>query len=984
MQRHLMLALLLSGLTLFACECDDDPAPSTQANNGDLDAGNNGADAANNGANDTGNNGGPDAELDVPTTGAYMAAKEAAIGEVVDGLGLKYPVHVTRDELGIPHIMGESIEDVMVAQGYIHGVDRFAQMELIRSSVNGTISRVAGVVAPDTVEDDLRTRVLAFRFMAQKILDSIAPDSLEMRVLVAYTAGVNAFIAKVRDGSVSLLPEAGLLISPTTLTDWDVLDSLAVVRYQQYSLSFDSDREMSKTRSRMAAEATFAADATDPALAARAGILADLDAFAPADPTWIVPGFVGPGQKPELPGAPSTATRWQPPRREVLDNAIGFFDGLHGQRNWLTPDGRGLSNSWAITGALSTTGNAILANDPHLSMDSPALFHEIHLVNEPRTADDGPALNVFGFIFPGLPGVLIGHNANVAWGLTTASYDYSDVYVEELVWTDGERWPKVRHNGELIDVEVREETVEVGGFGSISETLVVELAWVPGHGPLVPTIVGREVTYPRDPEGISWAWTGYGVSNEVRAILGFALAEDMNDVRDALQDWVVGTQNMLFADLHGDVFQTGHSLIPTRPAEAMDWDPETNPGGNAPWWALRGTGEHDWNGQVPLELVPNVLNPESGYVVTANNDQTGVTADNNPLNDYAYIGYDYADGFRAGRIKRRLANEVGEFEDGHKFTAEEVGAIQYDIHSNFGERFTPFLLETLARALEELDAPGTHPDIAELAAAHSGDRARLEAIQALLGGWSFEAEDGIWGEPTEAQRAASAATSFFNVWATFALVASFEDEVRAAPGLEGGGTRYMKTSLVLLEHPTEAATFDAETGESALWDDLATADVKESHHAIFLKAFFEAWPKMTELFGSESQADWLWGKVHTRVFEAILPSLGGVSPLTVPQPSEWPNGFPRGGDTSNVNRCDGGLTDFRYDCGGGSILHFVVELDPAGIKSFNTIPGGEVWDYNSPHFRDLLELWLNSERHPIHFHPADVGAHVDDHAVLVP
>ena len=646
---------------------------------------------------------------------------------------------------------------------------------------------------------------------------------------------------------------------------------------------------------------------------------------------------------------------------------------------------RGLSNSWAVSGAKTASGHAVLANDPHLGLDSPALFHQSHLVVEPATEADGPAVNAYGAQLPGLPGVLIGHNEDIAWGLTTASYDYTDAYVEQLVWRDGETWPRVMHNGEEVELEIVEEEIEIGTLGVVSETITVQIPIVPHRGPLAVEIDGREVKMPEGDQAISLAWRGFEPSDDYAAVLGWMTAQNVEDIREANQSWLIGSQNLLFATREGDIFTTGQSLIPTRPAAAMSWDPETNPDGVAPWWTLSGTGEHDWTGRLSDDLVPQSLNPERGFIVTANNDQTGNTEDNNPLNDYAYTGYDYAAGFRAGRIERLLTGEAGPFDPDHKFTAEQIGEIQHDIHSTVGERVTPFLLGLAARVAEEAATPGTHPALAEVVAANPAAAARLATLQGRLADWSYSAEDGLWGDPTEAQVNDAIATSLFNVWLVALLRRAFGDERRAAPRLSVSSQQQVKALLWLLEHPDDSHTLNADTGESWLWDDIETEPVEGSDAVMFM-AFMDADGQLQELFGSDDPATWLWGALHNRNFDSIIPDLsGGFSPLNWPQPDEeFPAGYPRGGDNYNVDRCDGGVTDYRFGCGGGAILRFVAEMNPDGIQAWNAMPGGQVWDPDSPFFRDDLDLWLNNDRHPIPFYPGDVDQAHNTHLLFTP
>jgi penicillin amidase len=985
MKRRAWISILLS-LLLALAACDDDKKTNATnngqpANNGENNENNGENNGTNNGENNGVNNG---VNNDRPPTGAYVDAKTAPVDETLALDGLRYPVHVSVDEWGIPHILAESLDDALFVQGYLHARDRLAQMELFRRSTNGTLAEVAGAISPGTISDDIFQRVIGFRRVAQKIHDSIAPGSDADRVLNAYASGVNAYIAKVRSGEASVPRAAQTLVSVNALQDWDPLDSLVLMRFQQYNLSFDAFTEIRLTQARLGLAASFPADSDDPRLAARARIMEDMFRWAPADATYQVPGFTTAQTKTNQNKDLQSGAALKLPSASLLERSARAVSGPYSALMDRVKIPEGMSNSWVVAGSKTDSGHAMLANDPHLSLDSPALFHQVHFVVEPATEADGPAINAMGAIFPGLPGILIGHNERVAWGLTTAGYDYTDVYREQLVWRDGEEWPRVLHNGEEVELEIVEEEVRVGAFGNITETITVKIPVVPHHGPLSPVIDGRELARPEGEEALSIAWTGFMVSNEVDALLGFMKARNVDDVKASLGDWVIGTQNLVFADVEGNIFKTGESFIPQRPEAARDYHPQDNPTGAAPWFVLDGTGAHDWEGALDRARVPQVRDPEVGYIATANNDQAGVTDDNDPLNDASYLGYDFDLGFRAGRIERLLKGEAGEFEPNHKYSLEELGRIQTDSFSNLGERLAPVYVALLERALEEAQAPGTHADIAEVVAAHPEDMARLMALRDLLAGWDFEADDGLTGEPSAERIQSSGATSLFNFWTTALLLRTFNDERAAAPDLRPTSQQEVKALLWIVERPADTATLNPQTGHSALWDDLGTAEVEETRGWTMLTALFDALAALNDSFGSDDPADWRWGRLHKRTFESLIPAIGGgQSSFTLPRPEEaFPEGYPRAGDNFNVDACNGGLGRYRYDCGGGAIMRFLVDLDPDGVRSFNAQPGGQVWDPASPHFRDTLDVWLANERYLLRFHPQDVAQGTEAHLLF--
>lgn len=919
--------------------------------------------------------------------GAYGTARQTAVDEIVIETETDYPVHITFDTFGVPHILAESWEDAMFAQGWVQALQRFPQMEFFKRATNGTTSYLGGKLSSDVVADDLFIRVLGFRRLAREIYDSLPADSIERRTLNAHAAGVNAYIRELQAKRRKIPAPLAFLINPDTLQLWEPWECLAIVRYQQKDLSFFAQDEIDFSEDRVEVAAKYPADSEDPATALRSKILSDLYRFQPADRTYQIPGF-SPDNK-DAGTRPRSEIPWQAPSLENLRLAQEFGDF---PRSKFFPRiaemGRGASNSWAVSPSKSASGHALLANDPHLGLDSPTIFHMAHVSVEPRTEADGPALNVSGVQFPGLPGIIIGHNERVAWGVTTSSIDIVDVYRETLIWREGETTPRVLRNGEEVPVEVHTEVLDIGARGNQVETKSYEIWWVPGRGPIIPEISGDTLTYPTGNEALSYAWPGFRVTNELRAILGWMTSENLDDVKATLPDWEVGTQNLLFADVDGNIWSSPATYLPGRPAAAMDWDPNTNPNGWAPWWILDGTGQHDWTAEpIALDRIPNRTNPDRGFLATANNDQGGVTDTNNPLQVPDYMGWSFDIGFRGGRIDRLLNGDTLVFPPEHKFTPEDMGRVQADNYSDYVGRLRPFLLQSLDGILAEYETPGATPEITELVEAHPDDREKIQTMRDWISNWSLYAESGVWGTPSEAQVQDARAASVANFYATALIQSALYDEIRDA-SISAYYEFYAKALLLMLESPSECATYDDTTAESVLWD-VVTTEEKESREWILANAAYTALTEASTAFGGSPMSDWLWGKLHTRSFYHLIPdvdgdALGGTSKFDFPQPEEpwFETGYPRNGDNFNVDACNGGVSDFNFECGGGATLRYVVELDPAGIKTWNVTPGGQVMDPESPHLRDQLDNWLDYERFETRYSPDAVGGDVVKHVLI--
>jgi penicillin amidase len=314
----------------------------------------------------------------------------------------------------------------------------------------------------------------------------------------------------------------------------------------------------------------------------------------------------------------------------------------------LTGDELG-SNSWVVSGQRSTTGKPLLANDPHLSLHAPSTWYIVRL--------EAPGFSVIGATLPGVPGVIIGHNARLAWAFTSVEPDVQDLYVEEADAADPSRY---RFRGEWKAFDKRSETIHVKG--APDETLTVRSSV---HGPLV-----TDVLTGADKLGapVALRWTGLDPDDTTaEALLGYGSAANWQEFLAAASRFKAPAQNVLYADVDGHIGYTTTGAIPIR--EKGD--------GMLP---VSGAGGHEWLGTIPFEKLPRVLDPSRGYIVTANNRVTS--------RRYPYlITSDWPEPYRARRIAERI-------EAGGRLTPEAFGSIQLDVVSNQARELLPLLLDT--------------------------------------------------------------------------------------------------------------------------------------------------------------------------------------------------------------------------------------------------------------------------------------------------
>lgn len=526
--------------------------------------------------------------------------------------GLHAPVEVIRDRWGVPHIYGRGIHDVLFAQGFVHAQDRLWQMEFSRRLVAGRLSEVVGQA---TVPVDCWLRILGLRRAAEAALDLLRPDA--RAELDAYAAGVNAFIGRGK------LPIEFTLLRYRP-APWTVTDSLAWAKMMSWNLSVNWETEI--LRAQLIAR-------LGPARAAEleGGWLPDWPTILPAE--WRAFSQVG---------------------SEALARA-------EAARPFVGPapqDGVG-SNNWVIAGSHTFTHKPLLANDMHLLMGIPSIWYENHLVvqtggpstgsgaaaeravsgsnrpsagsggelgravslsNRPSTSSGGE-LEVTGVTFPGIPYVVAGHNAHVAWGFTNGFPDVQDLYMEHLRRTDDGR-VHYEFRGEWLDAQVLQEEVRVKGAAPITQEVVITR-----HGPIInalaPDFTGEQP--------LALCWTSSEPDTLVHAIWGMNRARSCGEFREALRDWAAPVQNTVYADTAGHIGYSFPGKVPIR-AKGDGSVP-------APGW----TGEYEWVGYVPFEELPHLYDPPAGYIVTANNRVAG--------DDYPrFIGHEYCMGDRAQRI----------------------------------------------------------------------------------------------------------------------------------------------------------------------------------------------------------------------------------------------------------------------------------------------------------------------------------------------
>jgi penicillin amidase len=529
---------------------------------------------------------------------------------------------VLTDEHGWPHIFAPTLRDAAVAEGYVMARDRLTQMELFRRTASGRLAERFGAISDQFLANDITMRTIGLRRIAEQLWAQ-TPDGRTRDMLEGYAEGVNRYIHEQHP-----VPRGGEILL-ANVEDWTPVDSLAVLRFMELNLSFNADQEIACT----------ALHETQPKL------FAQLMPFAPPSPAATVPDFYAPKHK-----QPTS----QP---EHARKPLGALKDVLATLHRVLPAERRLgvgTNAWAIVGA---NGNALLANDPHLPLIAPSILWGVHFAVE-----GGP--DVTGVAFPGVPGVVFGHNAFVAWGITNAMFDQMDVYDEDL------KGGAALFNGQRVPLETRVEHIPNGLGGTFD--LTVET--VPHHGPILKRTGDR---------GLSVRWVAAEMSHEVDGLIALMYATDTLTAQLAVRPIEVPAMGFVFADRAANIAFRATGRVPIRAPGAMTWDPVKNPNGTMPAWVLPGTGEAEWIGWLDPDQLPATT---GRFVASANNDLAGLSADGNPFDAPVYLGYAWSEGYRAERITERLEAMTAP-------TLDDMRALQADNVMLVAKRLTPMFLD---------------------------------------------------------------------------------------------------------------------------------------------------------------------------------------------------------------------------------------------------------------------------------------------------
>ncbi len=668
--------------------------------------------------------------------------------------GIKEEVEIIRDNYGVPHIYAKNEPDLYFALGYAMAQDRLWQMEFTRRLGQGRLSEIFG---EDFIKVDRYFRTLTAAGINKKVPNEFA------FMLQSFTKGLNAYLETHRDR----LPIEFKLLRYEP-EPWQVDDYVQIVKVITWALS-----------------AGWKIDLVAGEILKKVGDERFKDAF----PLW-----------------PDHAPLIIPEEIKALSlNSNSTFETVSLIEKLITLPSAGASNNWVVAGKKSITGKPILANDTHLPLKNPSFWWEVHLVC--------PNINVSGFAVPGVPGIPIGQNRHVAWGITNVMVDDVDFYVEKINPNNPRQY---WYKDQWEDMKVKVETIRVKGKEPVKTEILLTR-----NGPVV---TGSGDSSKERLISARWAFTDGLQPVQAGALL--IKAKDVEEVKEALRYWELPGQNFVFADTKGNIGFWCCATVPIR----LKGDGLLP----VPGW----TGEYEWKGYVPFEERPHLINPETGFIATANNKITG--------KDYPYLISRYWE--PTDRITRIVQLLKGK----EKLSVEDFKKMHQDIYCPQASELIPKIIKVLEEQFTDKD----------------GNKAKD-----ILSKWDFVMDKE------------SVAACLYEMTYRKMMGNIFKDEMG-----EEIFEKYLKTSLF----PPRAVNAMVRNGASPWFDNIDTPE-KETMDQIIALSLRQTFSELKEVLGNDMDK-WSWGQIHTLTFEHVL---GKKKPLNLIF-NIGP--FPVGGNLLTINK----------------------------------------------------------------------------------
>jgi penicillin amidase len=817
----------------------------------------------------------------------------------IEGIG--DTVEIFRDDFGVPHIEARNEADMYFMMGYTHAQDRLWQMDLSRRVANGSLSEILG---KDALEYDKLFRTVGIGKTAKKIYEQL-PDKTK-EILKYYSAGVNLFLIANRK---KLPLEFDVLDYKPE--EWKPEDCVSIVRLMGWELNiswfaeFNFINIINKFGTEKARE-----------------FIPDNHPEAPytiknneirIKNTDTEKKELGNNEHPfnQLPNHPITQSsnhsiiqssnhsiiQSSNPPIFLIENfvktAMEFREkfGLKGMRVG--------SNAWVISGEKTESKKPILANDPHIPLMAPSRWYEVVMTDKSRKA------YISGFSVPGVPGVLIGSNNAISWGITSLMNDETDYYILSSDSVSG-----VKIDSTIEDIKVKGQKEE---FSHIVHTTkygpVISDLQVTGFG------IKQKANTPQGKIAV-FRWTGFEYSNEIGAIYEINNAGNWNDFKNGLRSLGVPALNFVYADTSGNIGYKAAGKVPIR-----KYSEESE--------IFTGISPNDenmsWSGFVSFEELPQTYNPSSGYIVTANNK---------PQSDYRYfISYLYEPHYRAARIEELLKER-------NNFSADEIKLVQTDVSNLMAKEFCNYLFRAVN--VLEMDTAGKISHSVSLTESEKNYLMELKK-------WDFNFKSASTGATLFAQFETELYKNLYRKKLGEEMFLNY---------LTLGSVPVKNTSKLMRNHflnvVIEEYRESSGKGTIGISDEFNFENLRDA----LLKSFKDAIKELTNIYNSPDITKWKWGELHKVKFSHLLGIVPAMSPILDSGPYE------ADGAGETIFNLEYSYVDAveknNYSSALGSSLRFIIDMKDSRTY-LSILPPGQNGQNISEHYRDQARLWLNGE-----------------------
>lgn len=793
--------------------------------------------------------------------------------------GLAEPVEIVRDKFGIPHIFALNERDLYFGLGYISAEDRLYQMDLFKRLATGTMAEIYG---EDLLNMDWWSRTIGFKRIAERSLPQLDKDGKSM--VSFYCQGINKYIEKNKN---RLPLEFSLLrFKPEK---WDIADCLAITKFLAFPIGANWKTEI-----------------------IRASLL---EKFKPELVEELFPTYPD--------DAPTTITDEEIPQewkekkekakkeimvrkinKTMLKNLEGFFESKAQGSNW-----------FVLGGKKTKTGGAVLANDPHLNVNLPSFLYQVNLKS--------PEVSCIGAMVPGVPALVAGHNEDIAWGATNCGADSSDLYLEKIRYKG--KGAVFLFKGKWEKAKVIEEKILLRGKKPVLKRVIITR-----HGPIINKALSAaseagiaNIIPPLKSPALEVSLKWVGMERTEEEIAGYLLprAKNWSEFCEALSHFHIPSLNYGYADREGNI---GYHVIGKTPLRKGGKVLVPKPGWDE---------ENEWNGYILFEDLPNVINPASGFLVSANNK---------PVSDkYPYfLASDWESSYRSRRIVELM-------EARKKFSLEDIEQIQKD-YTNVASLF---FVSQLILAFENVFKKEKSEDEKRL----SQDKSIIEAL-ALLKNWH--------GEVSPESVEATIYHFFFQNLIEKILRKPLGNELFEA---------YINNFDISSECLRKMFKDD-----DSLWSRRVEHEEELGRENILILCLKEALDELEEKYGKDRK-NWPWGKIHQIIFAHPFSQASKLAGKIL---NKGP--YPTGGDNQTIN--SGGFLNRRektfeqfYHAGYRQII------DLKNLKNSKyIISTGSSGNIFSPHYDDQIQLWLKAKYIPMLFAEEEIAANKKSRIIFTP